>query len=130
MRHLGTFIHAHPKIFGIMGYHTGIYCVLRLGSQPGATATIDEADDQAIERLVQKFGSFFPAVPPNNIGSAVAAGSLKQVAAGGIPAVQPTQLHTPDKRDTSYHGHSFDSFYHHCERTSEPYLLHPVIIRA
>jgi hypothetical protein len=49
MRHLAHFIHSKPKIFGIMGYHTGVYCVLRLGSQPNANAQIDEADDVAIQ---------------------------------------------------------------------------------
>ena len=75
MHHLARFIHSKPKIFGIMGYHTGlslqstilglsvsvlysvclsldcagIYCVLRLGSQPNANSQIDEADDVAIQ---------------------------------------------------------------------------------
>eukprot|EP01045_Picozoa_sp_COSAG04_P034001 COSAG04_NODE_7265_length_1157_cov_0.929112_3_plen_33_part_01 len=33
MRIFGDFIQRNPKLFGIMGYHSGIYCVLRLGSQ-------------------------------------------------------------------------------------------------
>ena len=49
MHHLAQFIHSKSKIFGIMGYHTGVYCVLRLGSQPNANAKIDEADDVAIQ---------------------------------------------------------------------------------
>jgi hypothetical protein len=28
-------------------------------------------------------------------------------------AIPPTQLHGRDARDSTYHGHSFDSFYHH-----------------
>ena len=49
MHHLAQFIHSKPKIVGIMGYHTGVYCVLRLGAQPNANAQIDEADDVAIQ---------------------------------------------------------------------------------
>jgi hypothetical protein len=85
---------------GIMGYHTGIYCVLRLGSQPHANSLIDEADDQAIEQLAQQFGRRFPSVCDGSD-------------AMGIPAVPPTKLHADGARDTSYHGHSFDSFYYH-----------------
>jgi hypothetical protein len=36
-----------------MGYHSGVYCVLRLGSQPGAREAVDAVDDALIEEIAQ-----------------------------------------------------------------------------
>jgi hypothetical protein len=80
--------------------------VLRLGSQPGANDHIDEADDQAIEQLVQKMGKFFP----------------KQYNSTemGIPAVYPSAINSgKGAREVSMFGHSFDSFYHVCAKASD-----------
>ena len=103
MRIFGDFIQRNPKLFGIMGYHSGIYCVLRLGSQPEANSLIDAADDAIIEEIAQTGASFFPA----NFENGVATGEM------GIPAIAPTKLHALGVRDATYHGHSFDSFYYH-----------------
>ena len=81
--------------------------MLRLGSQPAANAAIDESDDATIERLVQTFAQQFPSVCD---------GSAEM----GIPGVAPTKLHPDGVRDTSYHGHSFDSFYY---RKSDAHAL-------
>ena len=81
--------------------------MLRLGSQPAANAAIDESDDATIERLVQTFAQQFPSVCD---------GSAEM----GIPGVAPTKLHPDGVRDTSYHGHSFDSFYY---RESDAHVL-------
>lgn len=44
---------------------------------------------------------------PSTFSAGASSGGL------GIPAVPPTKLHSVGVRDTSYSGHSFDSFYYH-----------------
>lgn len=131
--------------------------MLRLGSQPTANAGIDEADDVAIQGLVDMFAEQFPStldgttemgahtsrrrnrknptdfqqhicemlICPDKLRTDRIKPHLAFVAAvyiiysynaythTGIPAIPPTKLHSLGVRDTSYGGHSFDTFYYH-----------------
>ena len=89
MRHLAEFIHSHPNLFGILGYHTGYASIVRAPAA-GSRNDLDEADDLVIEELARMEG---------------------QEAA--FPVVPLVEMHWANKRDTHRGGHFVDFGYHH-----------------
>ena len=89
MRHLAEFLHSHPKIFGILGYHCGHASFLRPPAS-GSRDDLDAEDDTALEELAQ-------------IGA-------KQT---GFPALPLVKLHWAGRRDAGKGGHALDFAYHH-----------------
>lgn len=89
MRHLAEFIHSHPRIFGILGYHCGHASFLRPPAS-GSRKSIDAEDDAAFEELAQ-------------IGSEET----------GFPSLPLVKLHWAGKRDSNKGGHALDFVYNH-----------------
>ena len=89
MRALAEFIHCHPNIFGMLGYHTGPAAVLRPPST-GADTDLDENDVNVLEKLAQ-------------IGADYT----------GFPVYPVVKYHYADKRDINLRGHFHNFGYHH-----------------
>jgi hypothetical protein len=89
MRHLAEFIHGHPNIFGVLGYHTGPAAVLRPPSS-GSLDDLEAEDDQVMEDLAR-----------------IAARET------GFPVIPVVKYHTARSRDINLHGHFHDFGYHH-----------------
>jgi hypothetical protein len=89
MRLLAEFLHAHPQLFGVLGYHTGPAATLRPPST-GSLHDLDPEDDQVMEDLAR-------------IGADET----------GFPVTPVIQYHGARSRDVSLHGHFHDFGYHH-----------------
>lgn len=87
LRHLVEFIHGHPNVFGLLGFHTGYASILR---PPSAVerSEIDAADDVVIQKLAQ-------------IGAEET----------GFPAVPIVDLHLSGRRSRPLSGHFLDYGY-------------------
>ena len=64
MRAIGEFLHSHPNLFGVLGYHTGPNAVLRPPST-GTDDDLDEGDVIMMEDLARKGAEYtgFPVIP-------------------------------------------------------------------
>ena len=89
MRHLGEFLHSHPALFGVLGYHTGAAAVLRPPST-GSDADLPESDVRVLEELA-RFGA----------------------EATGFPVVPVVKYHRSWQRDIELRGHFHNFGYHH-----------------
>ena len=89
MRHLVTFIHSRPNLFGVLGYHTGPAAVLRPPST-GALDDLDREDDQVMEDLAR-------------IGARET----------GFPVMPVINYHGERSRDINLRGHFHSFGYHH-----------------
>jgi hypothetical protein len=89
MRAVAEFLHGHPHIFGVLGYHTGPAAMLRPPST-GSLDDLDPRDDQVMEDLAR-------------IGAQET----------GFPVTPVVKYHTARSRDISLHGHFHDFGYHH-----------------
>ena len=76
----------NSKLFGVLGYHSGVLCLLHSPADPAGIA--DEGDDLLIKRFAKK-------------GARVL----------GVEALPPYQLHTSEHRDKQTFGDPFDFFY-------------------
>ena len=88
MRHFAEFLHSHPKIFGILGYHCGRASIIRPPAS-GSRKDLDAGDDRVMEELGQKGAKLT-----------------------GSPLVSLVDSHDgrPNKGKS---GHSLDFVYHH-----------------
>ena len=89
MRHLAQFIFAHPKIFGMVGYHCGHASIIR-GPSWGTREEMDEGDDLVMEEIAQMASE-----------------------ETGFPAVTLTQMGPPNRRVKGKRGHSHGFMYNH-----------------
>ena len=89
MRQFVEFLHRHPKIFGMVGYHCGHPSVIRPPAS-GAREELDADDDIALEELAQ-------------LGAELT----------GFPALPLVEMHWARRRDRGKGGHSLDFAYHH-----------------
>jgi len=89
MRAMAEFIHSHPNLFAILGYHTGPGAVLRPPST-GSDTDLLESDWQVLQELAQ-------------IGAE----------ATGLPIYPAIKYHAADKRDINLRGHFHNFGYHH-----------------
>jgi len=89
MGHFAQFLHSHPKIFGMLGYHCGAASILRTNTL-ASSAPIDADDDIAMEELAQ-------------IGAELT----------GSPALPLAKVHWSRRRDVYRSGHALDFAYHH-----------------
>lgn len=89
MRALAEFIHSHPNIFGLLGYHNGPAGVLRPPST-GADTDLDQADVRIMEELAQ-------------IGAKYT----------GFPVFSVIKYHRVGHRDVNLRGHFHNFGYHH-----------------
>jgi len=89
LRYLAEFIHSHPNLFGLLGYHTGWASIIR---PPAAVerSELDAADDVVMQELAQ-------------IGS-------KET---GFPVVPVIELHLSGRRSRPLSGHFSDFGYFH-----------------
>eukprot|EP01043_Picozoa_sp_COSAG02_P042862 COSAG02_NODE_3679_length_6390_cov_3.572405_6_plen_246_part_00 len=85
MAALFAWIHSHPKLFGVLGYHSGVFCLLHSPADPkGITDGLDH--------------------------SLVASVARKGAKILGMEAIPPYRLHSSGARDQQYHGDPFDFF--------------------
>ncbi|MBT3380318.1 MAG: hypothetical protein HN742_21300 [Lentisphaerae bacterium] len=89
MRALAEFIHSHPKIFGILGYHNGPNGTLRPPST-GADTDLDQGDVLRMQELAE-------------IGE-------KHT---GFPVIPVVKYHRATSRDINLRGHFHNFGYHH-----------------
>ena len=89
MHHIARFIHAHPNLFAVLGYHNGPNAVLRPPST-GADTDLDEEDVRIMEDLAR-------------IGA-------KHT---GFPVIPVVKYHTDRARDINLRGHFHNFGYHH-----------------
>ena len=89
MRHMAGFLHQHPNLFGVLGYHTGPAAMLRPPST-GSLDDLDREDDQVMEDLAR-------------IGAQET----------GFPVTPVVKYHNARSRDIALHGHFHDFGYHH-----------------
>ena len=89
MRHLAEFIHNHPNLFGVLGYHTGPAAVLRPPST-GSDSDLNESDVHIMEDLAQ-------------IGAEHT----------GFPVIPVYRYHRKRSRDINLRGHFHNFGYHH-----------------
>ncbi|MEW6752330.1 MAG: M14 family metallopeptidase [Candidatus Latescibacterota bacterium] len=89
MHHLAQFVHRHPSLFGVLGYHTGPAAVLRPPST-GADAALDEGDLRVMEDLAQ-------------IGAQET----------GFPVIPVVKYRLERSRDIELRGHFHDFGYRH-----------------
>ena len=88
MRQFAEFLHRHPKIFGMVGYHCGHPSVIRPPAN-GTQEELDADDDIALEELAQ-------------LGAELT----------GFPALPLVKMHWAGRRDRGKGGHSLDYSYH------------------
>ena len=89
VRALAEFIHAHPNLFGILGYHNGPNGMLRPPST-GADSDLDAADVHTMDEIA-RFGA-------------------KQT---GFPLIPVVKYHRKGERDINLRGHFHNFGYHH-----------------
>lgn len=89
MRHMGEFVHGHPNLFGVLGYHTGPAAVLRPPST-GGDGDLNEADVWEMDELAE-------------IGARET----------GFPIVPVVKYHRDGARDINLRGHFHNFGYHH-----------------
>lgn len=89
MRHMGEFVHSHPNLFGVLGYHTGPAAVLRPPST-GGDGDLDEGDVWEMDELAE-------------IGARET----------GFPVVPVVKYHRDGARDINLRGHFHNFGYHH-----------------
>lgn len=89
MNHIAHFVHAHPNLFGALGYHTGPNATLRPPST-GADTDLNEEDIRIMEDLAR-------------IGS-------KHT---GFPVIPVVKYHADRARDINLRGHFHNFGYHH-----------------
>ena len=89
MRHIARFIHAHPNLFAVLGYHNGPNAVLRPPST-GSDDDLDEGDVRMMEDLAR-------------IGA-------KHT---GFPVIPVVKYHDDRTRDINLRGHFHNFGYHH-----------------
>ena len=89
MHHIAQFLHAHPNLFAVLGYHTGPNAVLRPPST-GADSDLDEEDVRILEDLAR-------------IGA-------KHT---GFPVIPVVKYHEDRARDINLRGHFHNFGYHH-----------------
>ena len=89
MRHIARFIHAHPNLFAVLGYHNGPNAVLRPPST-GSDDDLDEGDVRIMEDLAR-------------IGA-------KHT---GFPVIPVVKYHDDRARDINLRGHFHNFGYHH-----------------
>ncbi|MBM3240427.1 hypothetical protein FJZ31_29440 [Candidatus Poribacteria bacterium] len=89
MRAMAEFIHSHPNIFGVLGYHTGPGATLKPPST-GSDSDLDEGDVHVMDELA-KIGSEHT----------------------GLPVYSVVKYHSADQRDINLRGHFHNFGYHH-----------------
>ncbi|MFH1006757.1 MAG: M14 family metallopeptidase [Candidatus Latescibacterota bacterium] len=89
MHLFAQFIHAHPNLFAVLGYHTGPSAVLR----PPSTGSDDDLDEEDI-RIME---------------------DLARIGAGhtGFPVIPVVKYHPDRSRDINLRGHFHNFGYHH-----------------
>jgi len=89
VRALAEFIHSHPSLFGVLGYHTGPAAVLRPPST-GADKDLDAADVRVMQELAE-------------LGAEHT----------GFPVIPVVKYHRRSLRDINLRGHFHNFGYHH-----------------
>jgi hypothetical protein len=89
MRAMAEFIHSHPNLFGILGYHNGPNGMLRPPST-GADTDLDAGDVRTMDEIA-RFGA-------------------KQT---GFPLIPVVKYHRKGDRDINLRGHFHNFGYHH-----------------
>ena len=89
MRHMGEFMHSHPNLFGVLGYHTGPAAVLCPPST-GSENDLSEHDVRMTEDLAR-------------IGADHT----------GFPVIPVIKYHRARSRDINLRGHFHNFGYHH-----------------
>jgi hypothetical protein len=85
MASLFSWIHAQPKLFGVLGYHSGVLCLLHSPADP--TGISDGGDHSLIASVAKKGAAILEMEP-----------------------IPPYRLHSAGQRDQQYYGDPFDFF--------------------
>ena len=111
MAALLRWMHDTPTLFGVLGYHSGVLCLLHSPADPAGIA--DQGDDTLIKTVAKKGEKILgmDAVPPFKLHGAGPGSRDEQCKSRGAflvcVAARLTLSRTPD------HGDPFDFFYQH-----------------